>query len=276
MRQEKTSSLKTAESNVIIHVWENRAGEFVLADCCGASNGDSPGSYPELIGRTSTELLDGNTDISHDLLACHRDQTAFKVERTLPESLVCDGFLCPVTFTFIPTDTVVMISDRSDNHREPTTPGDGDRSNPDQFRSALTQKDIAFRQILNRIREERENLRKDLRTNICCAVLPLLERLKNKLGDELRLEVEMIEESLMDTTSAFIGVIQGESAQLSPRELQMCAMIRKGLISKEIALTLCVSVRTVEKTRQQIRRKLGLENTGTGLVKYLNSRNNGN
>jgi DNA-binding CsgD family transcriptional regulator len=276
MTRKKTSLLRAAESHLLIHVWEHRAGEFVLTDFYGASYGNSPGSHPEMIGRTATELLNGNPDISHDLISCHKNQTAFRVERTLSESLVGDRFLCPVTFAFIPTDIVIMISDPSDNRRDLLTHADRNTLNPDQCRLTLRQKDIALRQILNQIGEERECLRRDLRINISYVVLPLLEKLKSKLGDELRREVEFIGDSLMDATSEFIGVIQNESAELSPRELQICDMIRKGLISKEIAASLCISVQTVDKTRQQIRRKLGLQNTGTSLVKYLNSRLNGN
>lgn len=259
--------LDTAESHLQIHVWEYRAGDFELVCCCGESNGDTCCSHSELTGKTAIELLNGKTDIFHDLLSCHKDRTTFKVERTLPKSIGSDGSPCPVTFAFIPTDTVLMISGRSDNGR--------DSSNPEQFRSALRRKDIALRQVLNHIEEERENVIRDFQESISCIVLPMLDKLKNRLGDDLRREVELIEDSLTDATSGFIRVIQSESSEISPREFQICNMIRKGLISKEIASSLCISVQTVEKNRQQIRRKLGLQNTGISLVKYLNSRFNG-
>jgi DNA-binding NarL/FixJ family response regulator len=55
--------------------------------------------------------------------------------------------------------------------------------------------------------------------------------------------------------------------RLSNRELQILHMIGEGESSREMALNLSLSVKTVESHRQRIKRKLNL-NSGTHLVQY--------
>ena len=55
--------------------------------------------------------------------------------------------------------------------------------------------------------------------------------------------------------------------QLSNRELQILHMIGKGMSTRESALALNLSIKTVESHRQRIKRKLNLA-TGTQLVQY--------
>ena len=56
---------------------------------------------------------------------------------------------------------------------------------------------------------------------------------------------------------------------LSPRETEICNLIRSGVTSKEAAETLYITVGTVKKHRETIRRKLGLRRKGESLVSYL-------
>jgi DNA-binding CsgD family transcriptional regulator len=58
-------------------------------------------------------------------------------------------------------------------------------------------------------------------------------------------------------------------ATLAPAELQLCNMIRNGLPSKEIARIRHVSPVTVSRQRENIRRKLGITNTGINLTTFL-------
>ena len=55
--------------------------------------------------------------------------------------------------------------------------------------------------------------------------------------------------------------------RLSGRELQILNMIGKGMSTRETALALHLSIKTIESHRQRIKRKLNL-NTGTQLVRF--------
>jgi DNA-binding NarL/FixJ family response regulator len=57
---------------------------------------------------------------------------------------------------------------------------------------------------------------------------------------------------------------------LSRREIEIVQLIREGMSSKEIALRISVSLKTVEVHRYNILKKLGLKNTAS-LVNFINS-----
>ncbi|HMK24852.1 MAG TPA: response regulator transcription factor [Chitinophagaceae bacterium] len=66
------------------------------------------------------------------------------------------------------------------------------------------------------------------------------------------------------------GVRQPDMNVLSRREIEIVHLIREGMSSKEIALRLEVSLKTVEVHRYNILKKLGLKNTAS-LVNFINS-----
>ena len=66
------------------------------------------------------------------------------------------------------------------------------------------------------------------------------------------------------------GARQPDMNVLSRREIEIVHLIREGLSSKEIALRLDVSLKTVEVHRYNILKKLGLKNTAS-LVNFINS-----
>jgi DNA-binding NarL/FixJ family response regulator len=59
---------------------------------------------------------------------------------------------------------------------------------------------------------------------------------------------------------------------LTPRELEVLGLIARGQPNKEIAFTLHVSIKTVEKHRQSVMDKLGIHDIA-GLTRYAVSRN---
>jgi DNA-binding NarL/FixJ family response regulator len=61
------------------------------------------------------------------------------------------------------------------------------------------------------------------------------------------------------------GAVQGETATLTDRELQIFQLIGRGKSTREIAQELCVSVHTIDSHREHIRAKLDLR-SGTELI----------
>ncbi len=105
------------------------------------------------------------------------------------------------------------------------------------------------------------------------SVLPFLEKLKAPAinEDQSNQLLKIIETNLQnlllsnENNPNLIAAYQ----QLSPAENQVSSLIRQGLNSKDIALTLNISKETVNVHRKHIRKKLGLDNKATNLNSYL-------
>jgi PAS domain S-box-containing protein len=138
-------------------------------------------------------------------------------------------------------------------------------------REALERKNIALREILDQIDAEKNALRKQVTTNVEQAIIPTLLRLKESSHASQARNFEMLEKDLREIVSPFIDTLRDKYTKLSPRELEVCRLIKNGMTSKEIAEALNLSVMTVHKYRELIRKKLKLVNNDTNLCTYLQS-----
>lgn len=134
---------------------------------------------------------------------------------------------------------------------------------------AVTEKAIALREVLGQVDYEKAQLASYFQDNIDRIVMPLLRRLEVKAGPTTKTYVSQLYECLANVVSPFINHLEKAYASLSPREVQVCNMIRDGLTSKEIAATFDVSVETVRHQRKDIRRKLGIGGDKANLRSFL-------
>ncbi|MCX5704461.1 MAG: helix-turn-helix transcriptional regulator [Candidatus Omnitrophica bacterium] len=74
---------------------------------------------------------------------------------------------------------------------------------------------------------------------------------------------------LEDLVSSFGRRITQRSAKLSPKEIEVCGMLKGGLSSKEISEFLNVSRQTIDTHRKNIRKKLGLSKKKVNLTSFL-------
>lgn len=139
-------------------------------------------------------------------------------------------------------------------------------------REALDQKNIALREVLSHMEEEREHYKHEICDSVEKLILPILTKLGQKGGHvgpneaaRLKSAIEAIVQKDIDTFASNMG-------RLSARELDICELIRDGCTSKEIAQRLSISLQTVHTHRHAIRRKLQLKNKGVNLAAYLRSR----
>lgn len=137
---------------------------------------------------------------------------------------------------------------------------------------ALTEKNIALRQVLKHIENDRKNYRHKLGLSIEETIYPLLKRMKRNGGADLETEIDDILDNLDAIIEKDIDHFKERLEHLTPRETEMCYLIRDGLTSKEISSELNLSVVTVHKHRELIRKKLGLANKRINLAGYLKSR----
>lgn len=136
---------------------------------------------------------------------------------------------------------------------------------------ALKRKNIALREILDQIDAEKEALKRHLVTNVEQAIIPTLMRVRKKSSFSQRRTLDMLENDLREITSPFLDTVKRKYTKLTCRELEICRFVRDGMTSKEIADALHLSLYTVYKHREVIRRKLGLVNEGSNLRTHLQS-----
>lgn len=89
-------------------------------------------------------------------------------------------------------------------------------------------------------------------------------------ANDLDGEWEAFEHRLQKLHPGFMRMLSERCSDLTPAELKVCALLRANAGSKEIATLLSTTVRTVEKHRQHIRRKLSLA-PSANLITYLAS-----
>jgi PAS domain S-box-containing protein len=138
-------------------------------------------------------------------------------------------------------------------------------------REALERKNVALREILDQIDAEKNAVKKQIATNVEQAIIPTLLRLKESSHSSQSRIFEMLERDLKEIASPFLDTLKTSYAKLSPRELEVCRLVKSGMTSKEIAEALNLSVMTVHKYRELIRKKLGLVNNEVNLQTYLQS-----
>ena len=132
----------------------------------------------------------------------------------------------------------------------------------------LQKKNAVLQDVLTHFTEEKFNFRKQIKTNIERIMMPLVRRLKKRVSKENLTIVHLLETELHELAFSSTTVLAAY-ARLSPREIEICNMIKNGLTSKEIAVELNISTTTVHKHRQRIRARFGLSNKKTNLRSYL-------
>jgi PAS domain S-box-containing protein len=133
----------------------------------------------------------------------------------------------------------------------------------------LKEKNIALAEILKHIDSERQAYRHDVAQEIARTVLPIIQRVKADARPPQAEQLQFVAGQLESILSRKVDPFRARYATLTPREMELCDLLREGLTSKEIAGRLNISLATVHKHREQIRRKLGFRNQRINLTTYL-------
>jgi len=134
-------------------------------------------------------------------------------------------------------------------------------------RMALNNKNIALNELIGSIEDERDRIKNTIGQNFETLINPLLSKLVDRFdGIDLKY-LRLIESNLSDISKPFLS--ESIDARLTPKEIEICNHIRHGLTVKEIAGLYNLSPRTIDKHRENIRKKLGLVEKKINLVSYL-------
>ena len=116
--------------------------------------------------------------------------------------------------------------------------------------------------------EDRKELEERLVSNVKQLVLPHVEKLKkSRLEPPFATTVGFIEANLKEILSPFLDNLR--SFNLTPRQLEIVALIKEGRTTKDIAEMLHVTKEAIDKQRFLIRKKLNMNKEKSNLRSYL-------
>ncbi|QEN05240.1 LuxR family transcriptional regulator [Thiospirochaeta perfilievii] len=134
--------------------------------------------------------------------------------------------------------------------------------------AAIKGKNATLTELLTRLQNEREKDAETIQVKIQTFLFPLLNQLRQILPDQNQILLSLIQTELENLTNkgsklnSLLGI-------LTPREMEVCSFVAKGVGSKEIANCLNISPETVERHRCTIRKKLKLNGKAINLQTYL-------
>ena len=124
----------------------------------------------------------------------------------------------------------------------------------------LEEFNTALKVLLNQRQADKKALEERVLANIKNLIMPNIRKLKKTILKKTKSEVyvNIIESNLKKITSSFSQTLSSKYLNLTSKEIQVAHLIKEGKISKNIAVLLNVSGRTVDFHRKNIRSKLGL------------------
>jgi len=138
-------------------------------------------------------------------------------------------------------------------------------------RKALQESNTTLRTVLTKIEEEKNEIYRNIKTNVDKVLMPILLALALELPRTQSKYIEMLKTNLEEITSQFVRHLSNSYHSLTPTEVTICNMIRNGMRTKEIAQIRAVSMATINRHRENIRRKLKITNDDVNLATYLQS-----
>ena len=135
----------------------------------------------------------------------------------------------------------------------------------------LEESNTAMKVLLEHRQTERGRFEENVISQINSLIIPYLKRLKaTKLDHRQSTLTDAIETNLNEITAQFSGRLYAKSAGVTPREMEVAALVKMGKTNHEISDTLNISEHAIAFHRQNLRKKLGLLGKKVNLAAYLN------
>jgi len=134
----------------------------------------------------------------------------------------------------------------------------------------LEEANIALKVLLKKRDKDRKDLEENVLFNMKELAEPILKKLKaTQLDPSQAAYLNVLESNLKEIVSSFPSGLSSRYLNLTPTEIQVANLIRRGEGTKEIARLLNSTIRAIEFHRNNIRKKLGLKNKKTNLRTHL-------
>ena len=142
-----------------------------------------------------------------------------------------------------------------------------------QQKEKLENKNIALKEVLCQIETERQDNVSKINAFFDSVIFPEINKLSlsENLPSYENDIVSNISKSLENRFGRDTGSLIRFQQFLTPREFEICSLIKNGMSTKEMASHLSISETTIERHRNNIRKKLNLNNSSVNLVTFLRS-----
>ena len=168
---------------------------------------------------------------------------------------------------------IIIIRDISEHKKHLINTKNGQRELK-QYSLLVDEKNIALREILEQLQAEKTRINENIKANMNCIIKPLIEKLEMRCSDNEKLILKNLKISF-DYLVSSIGIkLSNPVMDLTPKEIEICNMIKNDFSTKEIANTLNLSLRTVETHRYNIRKKINPNKNDFNLHSILLSMEN--
>ena len=136
----------------------------------------------------------------------------------------------------------------------------------------LEEMNTALNVLLDKRNEDKITLQEQVVTNVKKLAFPYVEKLrKSKLNNEQKIYAELIESSLDEIISPFSHQLSSPLIGLTSTEIKIADLVKRGKTTKEIAAFANLSPKTIERHRENIRKKINIKNKKINLQSYLSS-----
>ncbi len=134
----------------------------------------------------------------------------------------------------------------------------------------LEDMNTVLRVLLEKRNENKKELEEKMTSNTKDLIIPYLKKIKKgKLDDNQRSYLKILESNLNDMITPFVNEISNKYPNMTPTEIQIANLIKKGKTTKDMADLLNLSTRTVEFHRDNIRKKFRIKNKKINLRTFL-------
>ena len=135
----------------------------------------------------------------------------------------------------------------------------------------LLEMNTALKVLLKQREQDKENIAKDVFSNVEKNILPHLKRLQasSTMNRKDKEYVAVIATQINNILSPFLRNLSNQYLKFTPAEIKVSNLIKDGKSTKEISELLNISAQGIEFHRKNIREKLGLVNKKVNLRSYL-------
>ena len=136
----------------------------------------------------------------------------------------------------------------------------------------LEQANLALKSMLDHRNTEKRAIEANIFINIKKYILPYVEDIeKKKPGGEILVLINILKTTINQLMSPASQALFSKYIDFTPMEVKVADLVKQGMQSKEIGQCLNIAKSSVSTYRNNIRKKLNLDNTKINLRVYLNS-----